>query len=56
MPIKPRDSKHSWNRILRMYLRPRRSRRGFDGLSEPVEPDYPKDMSGGAAAAIEIDN
>jgi hypothetical protein len=56
MPIRPRDSRHTWERILRAYIKPRRPRRnpGEDAL-EPVEPKSPKPLSGGAAAALEFD-
>ena len=54
--MRPRDTKESWERLLRMYLRPKRRRRPpKGGLPEPVEPNSPKNLSGGAAAALEFD-
>lgn len=47
-----------WDDLLPAYLRARRKKRGPD-LEEggvPVEPNRPKDMSGGAAAALEFDD
>ena len=53
----PRDSKKSWERLLRRYLGPKRPRRRpGSGLTEPVGPNSPKDLSGGAAAALEYDD
>ena len=52
-----RDSRKSWERLLRTYLKPRRRRgNGRHGLPEPVEPNSPKPLSGGAAAALEFDD
>jgi len=47
-----------WDNLLPAYLRSRRKKRGPD-LEDggvPVEPNRPKDMSGGAAAALEFDD
>jgi len=57
MPMRTSDTKESWERLLRMYLRPKRPRRRpRGGLPEPVEPNSPKNLSGGAAAALEYDD
>jgi hypothetical protein len=57
MEIRPRDSKATWQRILRKYLRPSRPGKSpGSGVPEPVEPDSPKHLSGGAAAALEFDD
>jgi hypothetical protein len=43
--------------MLRTYLTPKRPRRGgHQNLAEPVEPNSPKPLSGGAAAALEFDD
>ena len=46
-----------WDNLLPAYLRGRRKKRGpdFEEGGVPVEPNRPKDMSGGAAAALEFD-
>ena len=46
-----------WENLLPAYLRSRRKKRGpdFEDGGVPVEPNRPKDMSGGAAAALEFD-
>jgi hypothetical protein len=57
MWIKVRDSKETWDRLLRYHIRPKRRRGdGRHGLPEPVEPNSPKPLSGGAAAALEFDD
>jgi hypothetical protein len=54
--MKLRDTKESWHRMLRFYLRPKpRPGGGRHGLPEPVEPSSPKPLSGGSAAALEFD-
>jgi hypothetical protein len=56
MPIKVRDSRESWERLLRFYLTPKRPpRRPRRGLPMPVEPNRPTLLSGGAAAPLEFD-
>lgn len=46
-----------WDNLLPAYLRARRKKRGPDleGGGVPVEPNRPKDMSGGAAEDLEFD-
>jgi hypothetical protein len=54
--LRVRDTKASWERLLRFYLTPRRPpRRGPESEAEPVEPYSPKPLSGGAAATLEFD-
>lgn len=53
-----RDKGHLWDKLIPSYLRAHRKKGGPD-LEEggvPVEPNRPKDMSGGAAAALEFDD
>ena len=56
MWIEVRDSKKTWQRLLSFYLKPKRPRgNGGTNVAEPVEPNSPKPLSGGAAAALEFD-
>jgi hypothetical protein len=57
MWVEVRDSKETWNRLLRTYLSPKPPRRNRrDGQIEPVAPDKPKPLIGGAAAPLEFDD
>ena len=52
------DKSHLWDKLIPSYLGTRRKKGGPD-LEEggvPVEPNRPKDLSGGAAAAPEFDD
>jgi hypothetical protein len=56
MWIEVRDSKQTWERLLSVYLKPKRRRPdGRASTAEPVEPSSPKPLSGGASAALEFD-
>jgi len=58
MVLRVRDSKESWERLLKTYLKPKGRRRGpGNGLAEPAEPpNSPNPLLGGAAAALEFDD
>jgi len=56
MSLRIRDSKESWNRILRSVGKRKPPKDGGIGLSEPVKPNRPRPLSGGAAAALEFDD
>ena len=52
-----RDSRHSWEQMLRTYLgRKRRRPDGGTPIALPVKPDRPQPLSGGAAAPLEFDD
>jgi len=51
-----RDSKESWHRILRLVGKRKPPKDGGVEPSEPVQPNRPKPLSGGAAAALEFDD
>jgi hypothetical protein len=56
MWINVRDSKKTWERLLSVHLKPKRRRPdGGASAAEPVEPNSPRPLSGGAAAPLEFD-